>query len=471
MTLGTTTNPLRVAIVGSGPAAFYAAEHLQKQADVVVQIDMFERLPTPHGLVRGGVAPDHPKIKTVTKVYDKTASHEGFRYYGNVEFGRDITHADLVQHYHQIIYATGAQTDRRMGIPGEDLPGSHAATEFVGWYNAHPDYRDLTFDLTQEAVAVVGNGNVAMDVARILASTYEELAGTDIADYALEALKNSRVQEIYVLGRRGPAQAAFTSPELRELGELIGADVVVRPEDAELDPLSQEELLKSDDRTAERNVQTLARYSTEPLEGKPRRLHMRFLVSPVELIGTERVEAIKLVKNELYRSDDGSLRPRPTNEFETLPVGLVFRSIGYKGVALPDVPFDERSAVIPNAQGRIVDPEHKETVTGEYAVGWIKRGPSGIIGTNKPDAVETVNLMLADAREGHTLHPAQPSRETVEKLLQERAIEYVTYKDWLAIDKVEQELGQALNRPRVKFSRVDELLNTVREHKAIPAGD
>lgn len=471
MTLGTTPNPLRVAIVGSGPSAFYAAEHLQKQSDLVIQIDMFERLPTPHGLVRGGVAPDHPKIKTVTKVYDKIATHENFRYFGNVEFGRDITHADLVQHYHQIIYATGAQTDRQMGIPGEDLPGSHAATEFVGWYNAHPDYRDLTFDLSQEAVAVIGNGNVAMDVARILASTYEELAATDIADYALEALKNSRVRDIYVLGRRGPAQAAFTSPELRELGELQGAEVIVRPEDAELDPLSADDLLKSTDRTAERNVQTLARYATTPLQGKPRRLHMRFLVSPVELIGTERVEAIKLVKNELYRSEDGSLRPRPTNQFETIPVGLVFRSIGYKGVPLPDVPFDARNAVIPNAQGRVLDPENNRTVTGEYVVGWIKRGPSGIIGTNKPDSVETVNHMLEDLRSGTTLHPAQPNRESVVKLLESRGVQYVTYSDWLVLDTIEQEKGQAVKRPRIKFSRIEDMLNVVREHKGIPAGD
>jgi ferredoxin--NADP+ reductase len=471
MTLGTTTNPLRVAIVGSGPSAFYAAEHLQKQSDLVIQIDMFERLPTPHGLVRGGVAPDHPKIKTVTKVYDKIAAQESFRYYGNVEFGRDITHSDLIQHYHQIIYATGAQTDRHMGIPGEALSGSHPATEFVGWYNAHPDYRELTFDLSQEAVAVIGNGNVAMDVARILASTYEELAVTDIADYALEALKNSRVKDIYVLGRRGPAQAAFTSPELRELGELHGAEVIVRPEDAELDPLSAEALLKSEDRTAERNVQTLARYATTPPEDKPRRLHMRFLVSPVELIGTERVEAIRLVKNELYHSDDGSLRPRPTNEFETIPVGLVFRSIGYQGVPLPDVPFDARKAVIPNAEGRIVDPQKNMTVTGEYVVGWIKRGPSGIIGTNKPDSVETVNHMLQDMRDGKTIQPAQPNRESIEKLLGSCKVEFVTYKDWLALDNIELANGQAVNRPRIKFSRVDEMLNVVRQHKGIPAGD
>jgi ferredoxin--NADP+ reductase len=473
MTLGTTTNPLRVAIIGSGPSAFYAAESLQKQPDLIVEIDMFERLPTPHGLVRGGVAPDHPKIKTVTKVYDKIASAPRFRYYGNVEYGRDITHADLVQHYHAVIYATGAQTDRQMGIPGEDLLGSHAATEFVGWYNAHPDYRSYRFDLSQQAVAVIGNGNVAMDVARILASTEEELIVTDIADYALEALKHSRVKDIYVLGRRGPAQAAYTSPELRELGELQGAEVIVRPEDAELDPLSQEDLLKSEDRTAERNVQTLMRYSTTPLEGKPRHIHMRFLVSPVELIGTDHVEAIKLVKNELYRSDDGSLRPRPTNEFETIPVGLVFRSIGYKGVALPDVPFDERNGVIPNAQGRILDRAQHTTVVGEYVVGWIKRGPSGIIGTNKPDSVETVNMLLADVSEGRTLQPNQPTREAVEKLLNQRGIQYVTYSDWLVLDKVEQDAGAAVNRPRVKFDSVDTMLSAIREHNGIPdpAGD
>ena len=464
MALETAMFPLHVAIVGSGPSAFYAAEALLKQSESV-EIDMFERLPTPHGLVRGGVAPDHPKIKTVTRLYDKTASNPRFRYYGNVEFGRDITHADLVQHYHQIIYATGAQTDRRMEIPGEGLPGSHAATEFVGWYNAHPLYRDLTFDLSQEAVAVIGNGNVAMDVARILASTYEELVVTDMADYALEALRESRVKDIYVLGRRGPAQAAFTSPELRELGDLQGADVVVRPEDVELDALTSEDMLKNEDRTAERNVQTLMRYSTEPPEGKPKRIHMRFLVSPVELLGKDRVEAIKLVKNELYRSEDGSLRSRPTNEFETIPVGLVFRSIGYLGVALPGVPFDSNKGIIPNAQGRILDPEAHTTVTGEYVVGWIKRGPSGIIGTNKPDSLETVTMMLEDAGAGRTLEPAQPSREAMEALLRDRGIEYVTYEDWLLLDQYEQEQGQALHRPRLKLSRVDDMMDVLRQQK------
>jgi ferredoxin/flavodoxin---NADP+ reductase len=464
--LGTAANPLRVAIIGSGPSAFYAAEALLKQADRVVEIDMFERLPTPHGLVRGGVAPDHPKIKSVSKVYDKIAASPTFRFYGHVDFGKDITHDDLLKHYHQIIYAVGAQSDRRMGIPGEDLLGSHPATEFVGWYNAHPDYRDLQFDLTQTHVAVIGNGNVAMDVARILASTREELAVTDIADYALEALANSSVTDIYVLGRRGPAQAAFTNPEIKELGLLKGAEVVVLPHDAELDPLSSEDMVKSNDRTAEQNVQTLMRYSIQTPQGKRVRIHMRFLVSPVELIGTERVEAIKIVKNELYRADDGSLRPRPTDETEVIPVGLVFRSIGYKGLALSGVPFDARGGVIPNAQGRIINPDQHMTITGEYAVGWIKRGPSGIIGTNKPDSVETVRMMIEDMNEGKTNTPAQPTRAALDALLAERGVEVVSYQDWLLLDQHEQTLGQSEGRPRHKLSRVDEMMSTLRQLKA-----
>jgi ferredoxin/flavodoxin---NADP+ reductase len=471
--LGTQGNPLRVAIIGSGPSGFYAAEALQRQENIVVEIDMYDRLPTPYGLVRGGVAPDHPKIKTVTKVYEKTASHPNFRFYGNVDIGTDITHDDLMRHYHQIIYAVGAQTDRRMDIPGEDLPGSYPATEFVGWYNAHPDFRDLTFDLTQTSAAVIGNGNVAMDVARILASTYEELAKTDIADYALEALKHSRVRDIYMIGRRGPAQAAFTSPELRELGELTDAQVIVPPQDAELDLLSAAELAKSADRTADRNVQTLQRYSLASDVGKPRKIHMRFLASPVEILGENHVEAIKLVKNELYTADDGTLRPRPTNVTEVLNVGLVFRSIGYKGVALPGIPFDERKGVIPNAEGRVMDTASKQTLVGEYVVGWIKRGPSGIIGTNKPDSQATVIHMLEDIAAGQTLNPAEPERESIERLLAERKPSYVTFQDWMLLDKSEQEAGAALARPRLKVSRVDDMLRVIAERKGVanPAGD
>jgi ferredoxin--NADP+ reductase len=464
MTLGTPTNPLRVAIIGSGPSGFYAAEAFQKQKVKVVLADMFERLPTPFGLVRGGVAPDHDKIKSVTKVYDRIAAHPNFRFFGNVEFGRDITLADLTAHYHQIIYATGAQTDRRMEIPGEDLPGSHAATEFVGWYNAHPDYRDLTFDLSQERVAVIVNGNVAMDVLRILARTPEELYPTDIADYALEALRHSNVKEIYVLGRRGPAQAAYTNPEIKELGDMADAEVIVSREDATLDPLSRAYLDANRDPIAEKNVQILARYAEQPPQGKSRKIIMRFLVSPVELIGTDRVEAIKIVRNELVQKEDGSLRPRATGETEIIPVGLVFRSIGYYGVPLPGVLFDERSGTIPNQAGRVIDPATQEPVMGEYVVGWIKRGPSGVIGTNKPDSYETVHAMLEDAAAGRTLTPAATGA-SIERLLAERKPDYVTLADWNVLDEIELARGAEIGRVRLKFSSVADMLGALAERK------
>jgi ferredoxin/flavodoxin---NADP+ reductase len=457
---GAKDNPLRVAIIGSGPSAFYAAEHLQKKSGLHVAIDMFERLPTPFGLVRGGVAPDHQKIKSVTKLYDRIARHPNFRFYGNVEFGQDVTRADLLKHYHAVVYATGAQTDRKLGIPGEDLPGSHPATEFVGWYNGHPDYRDLDFDLSQENVAVIGNGNVAMDVARILARGTDELQATDIADHALDALAVSNVKKIYLLGRRGPAQAKFSNPEIKELDELKHADVIVAPEEIALDPLSREYVLSSNDRTAERNVQILKQLAEESPQGHPRQIIPRFLVSPVEIIGEERVAAIKVVKNELYQREDGTLRPRPTDEYETIPVGLVFRSIGYHGVALPDVPFDATSGVIPNQDGRVVDAARQRQM-GEYAVGWIKRGPTGIIGTNKPDAQQTMALLVEDVEAGDVLASADPSREAVEDLLATRQVRYVTYKEWQIIDRIEQERGAAVGRPRVKFSRVEDMLDAL----------
>jgi ferredoxin--NADP+ reductase len=456
------THTLRVAIIGAGPSGFYAAERLEKETGLQVEIDMYDRLPVPYGLVRGGVAPDHAKIKSVTKVYDKIAADGRFAFYGNVTFGRDLTLDDLAQHYHAMIFAVGAESDRRMNIPGEDLPGSHAATEFVGWYNAHPDYRDLTFDLSQERVAVIGNGNVAMDVARILAKTPEELESTDIADHALEALRTSRVREIYVLGRRGPAQAAFTNPEIKELGELEDAEIVVDPTEATLDDLSRAAVAAEGDRSTQRNIEILKEYSLRQPERKSRRIIMRFLVSPVELIGTARVEAIKLVKNVLVQADDGSLRPRATDETETIPVGLVFRSIGYKGMALPGVPFDERGGVIPNQQGRVTDPQTQAAVPGLYAVGWIKRGPSGVIGTNKPDAVETVERLLEDARTGQLLAPTQTERRAIEALLNARGVDYDTYADWQALDALEQVNGAALGRPRLKFSRVADMLAAVK---------
>lgn len=424
---------------------------------------MFERLPTPYGLVRGGVAPDHPKIKSVTRAYERTASDPRLRFFGNVEFGRDLTHVDLIRHYHAIIYAVGAQTDRRLNIPGEDLPGSHAATEFVGWYNGHPDYCDLSFDLTQESAVVVGNGNVAMDVARILARTYDELHVTDIAPHALEALRDSRVKTIYVLGRRGPAQAAFTNPEIKELTELEGADVIVPPDEAALDPLS-EAYLREADRSTVRNVEIVSSYASRAPSGKPRQIIMRFLVSPVEILGTERVEAVRIGKNALFQAADGSLRPRLSSETEVIPAGLVFRSIGYHGVALPDVPFDEVMGVIPNAGGRVIEPDGSFR-PGEYAVGWIKRGPTGIIGSNKPDAHETIERLLEDASAGRVLRPPHPERVDVEALLAQRHVRVVSFDDWRLIDQIERERGQAIGRERVKFTHVEDMLAALAEYR------
>lgn len=466
--IGTEGNPLRVAIIGSGPSGFYAAEFLQKQKQLFVEIDMFDRLPTPFGLVRGGVAPDHQKIKSVTKIYDRIANKENFRFFGNVEFGQDVTRAEMTKHYHALIYAVGAQTDNKLGIPGEDLPGSHAATEFVGWYNGHPDFRELEFDLTQESVAVIGVGNVAMDVTRILARSYDELVVTDIADYALEALQNSSVKTIYIIGRRGAAQAAFTNPEIKELGEMEEADIIVGPEQVDLDEHSRAYLTSEKvDKKDVRNVEILREYSQRDPEGKKKQIVVRFLQSPVEIIGTDRVEAIKLVKNELYVNEKGVIRPRATEEFETIPVGLVFRSVGYRGVPLPDVPFYDRWGTIPNDHGRVMtELEGGEQVTGDYVVGWIKRGPSGIIGTNKPDSVETVKMLLEDLESDKLLQPENPSGDAVEALLKERGVAYVTYADWQIIDQLEVERGEAVGRPRVKFCTIPEMMNALVEYKA-----
>jgi len=460
VTTGTPARPLRVAIVGAGPTGFYAADHLLRNPTVVVDVDMFDRLPTPYGLVRLGVAPDHQKIKFVTNAFDKVAASPRFRFYGGVEFGKDVTLADLKALYHQIVYCTGAQTDRRMGIPGEDLTGSHPATEFVAWYNGHPDYRDCAFDLSQESVAVVGVGNVAADVVRILCRTPEELATTDIADYALEALRKSRVRDVYLLGRRGPAQAAFTNPEVRELGELADADITAIPQEVELDPLSRVAVERSQDRATLKKVEMLREYARRAPTGKSRRLVLRFLVSPVELIsdGAGRVAAMRLVRNELYATSTGALQPRATDRFEELPVGLVFRSVGYRGVPLPGVPFNESWGVILNDKGRVLDPDTKLPIVGEYAAGWIKRGPTGVIGTNKPDAAETVECMFEDLARGAVLEPTRPEAAAAEALVRQRQPNYVSYTDWLKLNEIEVARGRAQGRPRVKLTSVEEML-------------
>ena len=455
---GTPEHPLRVAVVGAGPAGFFATEHLFKQADLSVEVDVLDRLPTPFGLVRAGVAPDHQKIKSVTRVYEKTAANQGFRFFGNVTFGADVGLDDLRSHYHAVIFATGAEKDRALGIPGEDLPRSHSATEFVAWYNGHPDYRDLEFDLSQKSVAVVGVGNVAVDVARILCKTAEELATTDIADHALDVLRESRVEDVYVLGRRGPAQAAFTTPEIKEMGEIPGTDVIVLPEEARLDPLSEKALAESEERTLARKVELIQKYAGTAPHGRPRRLHLRFLVSPVELTPAADggVGGMRLVHNELRADGKGNLRPRPTERTEDLEVGLVFRSVGYRGAALPGVPFRDDWGVISNECGRVVDGSGAP-VPGLYAAGWIKRGPSGIIGTNKACSVETVSLLLEDLASDRLLTPEHPSAQAADKLIRSRQPAVFDFEDWKRLDELETERGAPLGRPRVKFTTVREM--------------
>ncbi len=456
--VGTPENPLRVAVIGSGPSGFYAAEHLFKTLGAGVRVDMIERLPTPYGLVRGGVAPDHPKIKSVTKVYEKTALRPEFGFYGNVEFGKDVTLEDLKRHYHAVIFAVGAQTDKSLGIPGEALAGSHAATEFVAWYNGHPDYRDRTFDLSAKRAIVVGVGNVAMDVARILARTCGELTSSDIADYALDALDASQVQEIIVLGRRGPAQAAFTPAELKELGEMADAEVIVAPEDAAVDALSSEWLATANDRDAEKNLALLKAYSEQPVQGKTRRIIFKFLASPLEIKGDGRVESVVIGRNVLVKREDGSLAAKASGVTEEIPAGLIFRSVGYRGVALPGVPFDERGGTIPNREGRVLAAAGGQPVGALYAVGWIKRGPSGIIGTNKPDSVETVERLLEDMRAGALWTPEPVLAGTIKEELKNRGTIVVDFQDWLKLDARETENGAKIGRPRVKFSSVPEML-------------
>jgi ferredoxin--NADP+ reductase len=464
--------PIRIAIVGSGPAGFYAAGHLLKDSSERVHVDMIERLPTPWGLVRSGVAPDHPKIKSVSRIYEKTAAHPRFRYYGNVTFGEHVSREDLLAHYHAIVYATGSPSDRPLGIPGEELPGSHAATEFVGWYNGHPDQTQLEFDLVSaERAVVIGNGNVALDVARMLVLAPAELAPTDTADHALEVLAASRVSEVVILGRRGPAQAAFTNPELLELGQLAGADVIVDRD--ELDrALAVADEAAEQDITCRRNVEILRSYAERPPAGHPKRIVLRFLLSPVAFLADEhgRLGSVELVRNELVPAPGGGLRAQATEERETIPAGLAFRAIGYRGMSLPGVPFDERAAVIPNRAGRVLDPASQEPLPGEYVVGWIKRGPTGVIGTNKKDAQETVDALLADLSGSSNGHgpahsPDEPNAASVEELLRSRQPELVTYAGWEAIDRHERALGETAGRPRVKLTRIEDMLRVAADEQ------
>ncbi len=456
---GSPERPLRVAIVGSGPSGFYAAEALLNAKDVVVQVDMFDRLPTPYGLVRGGVAPDHQKIKNVIMVYEKIAARPAFRFFGNVMLGRDLQVDDLARHYDQIVYAVGNESDRRLKVPGEDLKGSHSATAFVGWYNGHPDWRDQDFDLAQSSAAVIGIGNVAIDVTRILAEDVVVLAKTDMARHAVEALRSSQVKTVWLLGRRGPAQAAFSPAEIKELCELHCTDLVVRAEELELDEVSKATLEK--DPEAKKNYGLLVEQAKKGEGTRERKIRLRFCVSPTELVERNgRVAQLKLELNQLIPDGKGGLKAQGTGKTETIEAGLVFRSVGYHGVPIPGVPFDQKAGHIPNQEGRVLT-EADAVLPGSYVVGWAKRGPSGLIGTNRADSVLTVKMMLADVAalpEG-----APKTAEAALETVKARQPEFVTFQDWKLLETLELARGKETGKIREKFTTVADMLAAIKK--------
>ena len=444
---------IHVAIVGSGPSGFYAAEALLRSG-LPIRVDMLERLPTPFGLVRSGVAPDHPKLKQSILVYERIARTPGFNFFGNVQVGRDLTVAELRAAYHAVVFACGAETDRRLGIPGEDLPRSHTATEFVGWFNGHPDYRDQTFDLGQETVAIVGQGNVAADVCRILAKPVDELRSTDIAEHALDALTRSRVREIHVIGRRGPVQAKFTTKELRELGEIAGCSALAHAADAALNAESETELADRNNLNGPGNIVLFRAFAARKPAVAQRVIRFRFYLSPVALVGDGQVEKLVLSRNRLEGPPFAQIA-RSIDEPVELDCGLVFRSIGYRGVAIPGMPFNDALGTVPHTRGRVIDGE--TTLPGLYVTGWLKRGPTGIIGTNRADSVETVEGLLADLSQGCV--GEKRGADATAELLESRGVRVFNYQNWSMLDTVEISRGKPKGKPREKFTRIGEMLS------------
>jgi ferredoxin/flavodoxin---NADP+ reductase len=449
----TPVTTLEVAVVGSGPAGIYTAEALIKQVAALapagnVRVDVLDQLPTPYGLVRYGVAPDHPSIRSIADYLRGVLEHPDVRFLGGVHLGDDVTRDDLLASYDAVVYATGAMRDRRMGIPGEDLPGSYAATDFVNWYCGHPDSPAEAFTLDAESVAVVGVGNVAVDVARILARDPATLRSTDIPQPVLEALTASKVRDVHMIGRRGPAQAKFTTKELRELGELADVDIEVRPDEIDLDafdPTGQSAGLAGSDRRVRGNLAVLRDWAARPAGTGGRRLAIRFWLRPVEVAGPARVSGLTVERTRL----DEQGRFTGTGEHETIPAQMVFRSVGYQSVPLDGVPFDENTATVPNAEGRVLGPDGAP-LPGEYVAGWLKRGPTGVVGTNKSDAAGTVRSLLADL--SAATPGDRPSRTPFTEMLTARGVRPVSYVDWLRVEAAEAELAAALDRgERVKI--------------------
>ncbi|OGT07169.1 MAG: NADP oxidoreductase [Gallionellales bacterium RBG_16_57_15] len=450
---------MRVAIIGSGPAGFYAAEALLKRTDTVVHVDMFDRLPTPFGLVRGGVAPDHQNIKAVTRVYEKTAARPTFRFLGNVCLGRDVTVEELRRHYHQIVYAVGNEADRRLGIPGEGISRCTPAAVFIGWYNGHPDYRHAKIDLSVSRVAVVGNGNVAIDAARMLLHTPAELEKTDVAAHALEVLRNSRVREVFILGRRGPEQASFTPPELKELGEMEDVDPIVAPDELAGCVIPE----SAGNSQQEKNLKILQSFAARQPGAKSKKLHLRFRVSPKKVIanGDGNVAGLVLEKNRIETRPDGTVSTHGTGEIETLDIGMVLPAVGFAAKRIAGVPYDEKAKVIANEDGRVVNPVSRAVIPNEYVVGWARSGPQGLIGSHKGASAHVVEHMIAD---GAGLEARElPEREAIDLLLRQRGVQIVSFDDWKRLDDVEVARGERRGAPRDKIVDVEAMLAVLGE--------
>ena len=457
-TLGTEQNPLLVAIVGSGPSGFYAAETLIK-SDIVVKVDILERLPSPFGLVRSGVAPDHQKLKQAIKLYEKIAESPEFNLIANVTVGADISVQALSESHHAIIFTCGAESDRKLGVPGEDIIGSYTATEFVGWYNGHPDYRDREFDLSHDVAVIIGQGNVAADVSRILSKTIDELKHTDIAEHALDALTESKIKEIHVIGRRGPAQAKFTPKELREFGEISDCNPIVLPDDMLLNPESEKELEEKSNIASKKIYDLFCEFSKRSIDSKKsKKCYFSFLMSPKELVGNPSLEKVVFEKNSLSGAPFKQ-SARGTGEIVELESGILFRSIGYQGVPIQDVPFHETRGIIPNEKGRVIDNENN-VVPQFYTAGWIKRGPSGIIGPNRACSVETVTCLLEDLTKLDD-GSRKSGAEVIFAILESKNIHHVSYDDWQKIDAKEIERGEPKGKPREKYTYIDEMLSAI----------
>ncbi len=465
LSIGSKSRPLTAAIIGSGPSGFYAADHLLKQEDLHVEVDMFDKLPTPYGLVRAGVAPDHQQIKSVSKIFEKLAQNSSFRFWGNVEFGKDVLKYEFFKYFDAIIYAVGTQSDRTMNIKGEDLVGSFSATEFVGWYNGHPDYRDLKIDFSSVNIAIIGMGNVAIDIARILAKSTEELSKTDIAQHALDQLTENKIKNIYLIARRGPMQAAFTPAGTKELFKMAEAIAYVNSEELKIEEETKKIIEETKEKRIIQNLQFLEQISKNDPTQHKKVIHFLFRRSPLELYGiNKKVTGVKIVKNELFQDDFGNLKAKATDVCEDFSTSLVFRSIGYKTQPMQDVPFDDKKGIIANKDGRVFDLKNNKVIKSEYVTGWAKRGPSGVIGTNKPDSVETVNFLLEDFK-NKTAEKFIDSQEfIIHSWLESKNVRFVPFEQWQILDSHEKEIGESRDKPREKVTSIEEMLEIIKNN-------